>query len=144
MLWLCIGWHVTWCIIMIFVSAVAFSRNAAIVSPSAQPGPPGAPTGTMESTKAERSAEPKTKEELREAAKRARAEAARYDILADAQREQRANLKRQGGANKKERNKRYDIIERGEETMERETGGGQETTAGRKQGEDESIYQKEA
>ena len=39
----------------------------------------------MESTKAERPAEPKTKEELREAAKRARAEAARYEILADAQ-----------------------------------------------------------
>ena len=94
--------------------AVAFSRKAAIVNPSAQPGPPGAPTGTMELTKAERSAEPKTKEELREAAKRARAEAARYEILADAQKGTASEPEETGRGRTRRRERRGTISSSGE------------------------------
>ena len=70
---------------MILFSTAAFSRNFAIVHTSALPGPPGAPAGTMELTKAEQSVELRTKDELIAAAKRARERAERYEILADAQ-----------------------------------------------------------
>ena len=65
-------------------NAVIFAQKMQSVT-CTSPELPGVQAGAMESTKAEQSAEPRTKDELRAAAKSAREQAKRHEILADAQ-----------------------------------------------------------
>ena len=83
----CMGWHVVGYVFTISMSAAAFLRNIAFASyPARQerPNAAKAPMESMKAMKAEQQMRPKTQSELMEAAKSARVEAARFELLAAA------------------------------------------------------------
>ena len=79
-------WHDTGCIIGIIWSAATLSRFFAVLRVTITPGLPNASDGMM-MKEAGLPAEPRLKDELRAAARRARERAEQYEMLADAQRE---------------------------------------------------------
>ena len=104
----------TGCTILVIFPAAAFSRHFAVVRAAVNPGLPNAPEGTMMMKKAGLPAEPRMKDELRAAARRARERSEQYEILADAQTEMASEPEESERGRTKRRKRRRTISSSGE------------------------------